>query len=72
MPHVDGIEIIRELRRMAGQVKVIAVSGGDSTGTLNMLDHATLLGADRVFPKPLNPEGLLQALRELLSTSPQR
>ena len=72
MPDVDGIEIIREMRRMPGRVKVIVVSGGDSTGTLNMLDHAALLGADRVFPKPLNPEELLQAVRELLNTSPQR
>ena len=72
MPDVDGIEIIRELRRMPGRVKVIVVSGGDSTGTLNMLDHATLLGADRTFHKPLDPEALLEAVRELLNTSSQR
>jgi len=71
MPDFDGIETIRELRRVAPGVKVIVVSGGDSTGTLNMLDDAKLLGADRAFHKPVRPEELLGAVREMLSESPQ-
>jgi len=71
MPDFDGIETIRELRRVAPGVKVIVVSGGDSTGTLNMLDDAKLLGADRAFHKPLKPEELLGAVREMLSENPQ-
>jgi DNA-binding response OmpR family regulator len=70
MPEFDGIETIRELQRVTPGVKVIAVSGGDSTGTLNMLDGAKLLGADRVFAKPLEPEGLLEAVREMLGPNP--
>jgi len=71
MPDFDGIETIRELRRVAPGVKVIVVSGGDSTGTLNLLDDAKLLGADRAFHKPLRPEELLGAVREMLSENPQ-
>lgn len=71
MPDFDGIETIRELRRVAPGVKVIVVSGGDSTGTLNMLEDAKLLGADRAFHKPLKPEELLGAIREMLSQNPQ-
>jgi two-component system, chemotaxis family, chemotaxis protein CheY len=70
MPDFDGIETIRELRRVAPGAKVIAVSGGDSTGTLNMLDDVELLGADRAFHKPLKPEDLLEAVREMLSPNP--
>jgi len=71
MPDFDGIETIRELRRIAPRVKIIVMSGGDSTGTLNMLDDAKLLGADRAFHKPLKPEELLGAVREMLSDNPQ-
>ncbi len=71
MPDFDGIETIRELRRVAPRVKVIVMSGGDSTGTLNMLDDAKLLGADRAFHKPVRPEELLGAVREMLSENPQ-
>jgi len=71
MPDVDGIETIRELRRLGRGVKVIVMSGGDRTGTLSMLGDAKLLGADRAFPKPTTPEDLLKAIRELLGEDSQ-
>ena len=70
MPGFDGIETIRELRRMAPGVKVIAMSGGDATGTINMLGDAKLLGADRAFHKPVQLRELLDAVRELLGADP--
>jgi two-component system, chemotaxis family, chemotaxis protein CheY len=72
MPEFDGIETIRELRRVGGGVKVIVASGGDSTGRLSMLGDARLLGADRTFQKPVRPEELLKAVRELLGGESQR
>lgn len=72
MPDVDGIETMRELRRVGRGVKIIVVSGGDSSGRLSMLGDATLLGADRTFSKPARPEDLLKAIRELLDGDPQR
>jgi DNA-binding response OmpR family regulator len=71
MPDFDGIETIRELRRVGRGVKVIVVSGGDSSGRLSMLGDAKLLGADRAFAKPVKPEELLTAIRELLGGDPQ-
>jgi DNA-binding response OmpR family regulator len=71
MPDFDGIETIRELRRVGRGVKVIVVSGGDSTGRLSMLGDATMLGADRAFSKPAKPEELLKAIREMLDGDPQ-
>jgi DNA-binding response OmpR family regulator len=71
MPDFDGIETIRELRRGARRPKVIVVSGGDSSGRLGVLGDAKLLGADRVFTKPVKPEELLQAIRDLLGGDPQ-
>jgi DNA-binding NarL/FixJ family response regulator len=70
MPDFDGIETIRELRRAGRGVKVIVVSGGDSTGRLSMLGDAKMLGADRAFSKPAKPEDLLKAIRELLGGNP--
>jgi DNA-binding response OmpR family regulator len=70
MPEVDGIETIRELRRVGRGVKVIVMSGGDSTGRLSMLGDAKLLGADRAFSKPAKPEDVLKAIRELLAGDP--
>jgi DNA-binding response OmpR family regulator len=72
MPDFDGIETIRELRRVGRGVKVIVVSGGDSSGRLSMLGDAKLLGADRAFAKPAKPEDLLTAIRELLGGDPPR
>ena len=71
MPDFDGIETIRELRRLAPGVKVVVVSGGDSTGTMSMLDDAKKLGADRAFRKPMEPANLLEAVRELLGANPR-
>jgi DNA-binding response OmpR family regulator len=72
MPDFDGIETLRELRRVGRGVKVIVASGGDSSGRLSMLDDAKLLGADRALHKPLKPEELLNAVRELLGGEPER
>jgi len=71
MPDFDGIETIRALRRVAPRVQIIVVSGGDSTGTLNMLEDAKVLGADHAFHKLLKPEELLGAVWEMLSEDPQ-
>ena len=67
MPDFDGIETILELRRAYPAVKIIVISGGDSTGRLDMRTQAQLLGAHRMFPKPLETQELLNAVRELLA-----
>lgn len=44
MPGQDGIETLRQIRKEFPQVKVIVISGGDSTGTLDMRRDCRVLG----------------------------
>ena len=68
MPEQEGLETIRELRRDFPGVKIIAISGGDKTGTMDFLPVATKLGAQRVLPKPFERDELLGAIQEVLQT----
>ncbi len=66
MPEKEGIETIAELKKIAPEVKVIAISGGGLSGTDNYLLAAQKLGAARVLAKPFHPEVLLQAIEQVL------
>lgn len=66
MPEKEGIETIGELRQMAAQVPIIAVSGGGRVGNMDFLAAAQHFGADRSFSKPFEPEHILDAVSELL------
>src|SRR5439155_18899823 len=66
MPERDGIETIRQLRRESPQVKIIVISGGDRTQTLDMRKDAELLGASRTQRNPFELGELLRAVGELL------
>jgi CheY-like chemotaxis protein len=65
MPLQDGFEAIRELRRVAPAVKIVAISGG-SRGDFDPLKAAELLGAERTLRKPFGIAELLAALAEIL------
>ena len=54
MPDMDGLEVIRELRRNAPDVCVIAMSGGGADGTIDLLPMARALGATGVLYKPFD------------------
>ena len=66
MPGQDGIEVLLELRKAFPALKVIAMSGGDGSGVLNLLEDAELLGADRTIPKPFTPAELSAAVNDVL------
>jgi two-component system, chemotaxis family, chemotaxis protein CheY len=70
MPLQDGFEAIRELRRVAPALKIVAISGG-SRGDFDPLKAAELLGADRTLRKPFGIDDLLAALAELLPAGPE-
>lgn len=70
MPGRDGIETMREVRRLAPAVPIVALSGGGSWGLFNALESAVALGATVGFPKPIEPAVLHQLLNELLSGGP--
>lgn len=68
MPEMDGIELVKQLRRTAMPVPILAISGG---GMHNDPDVATglakLAGADRVLSKPIANDVLLREVTELVA-----
>jgi DNA-binding response OmpR family regulator len=55
MPNREGIETIRELRRLSDNVAIVAISGGLSpvqTANVDVLDLAEMMGADISLKKP--------------------
>ena len=66
MPGQDGIEIIREVRRVHLDVKIIAMSGGGRINKLDLLRYAHLLGADATINKPADIDALVGLLRSFL------
>ena len=66
MPDVDGLELLRELRREFPDVKVIAMSAGGFHGKVDLLAVARQLGAAEVLPKPFPVGALLEAVERVL------
>jgi DNA-binding response OmpR family regulator len=62
MPEQEGLETIRSIRRNWPQIPVIAMSGNH-----NYLDVARKLGAQAVFPKPIETASILEEVRKLAS-----
>lgn len=59
MPEIDGIELIRRLRKRVPNIPVFAFSGGmkDRFNTIDAIDWLELtkrLGAEEVFSKPVD------------------
>jgi len=66
MPDKEGIETIIEIKSIASEVKIIAVSGGGRYDPKDSLKMAQTLGADIVFKKPFERKEFISAVGELL------
>ena len=66
MPGLDGLQTIRQLKKEGSEVKIIAVSGGDRTGTMDLKEHARLMGAITVLGKPFEMRDVLAAVKAAL------
>lgn len=66
MPGLDGLQTIRQLKKEGSAVRIIAVSGGDRTGTVDLKEHARLMGAFKVLAKPFEMSDVLNAVKEAL------
>src|SRR5207247_5337065 len=60
MPGMDGIQTLREIRKRFPAIKVIAMSGGDSTGLLDLRQDVELPGALKRIQKPINASELVE------------
>ena len=69
MPEKEGIETIVELRQRQPDLRIIAVSGGGRTRTLDYLEIAERLGADGALAKPLNRQAVIDAVDKALGTA---
>jgi CheY-like chemotaxis protein len=69
MPEKDGLETIVELRAHSPDVPIIAISGGGTTGRVDILRDAELLGAVETLEKPFNPHELLALVARSLANA---
>lgn len=64
MPHMDGIEMIRRIRKLDSHVKVIAASGLVSASDSHQrFKELATLGVKIFLDKPFSIERLLEAIR---------
>ncbi len=66
MPEKEGLETIREMKRLQPELKIIAMSGGGKISADNYLDTAKIFGASRLLEKPFSQNEMLSAVNELL------
>jgi DNA-binding response OmpR family regulator len=64
MPGMDGLELIRQMRKIRPASKIIAMSGGSAEW--NFLDVAKMMGAHGTLKKPLGLKELRNAVSSQL------
>lgn len=63
LPQIDGIEVLRQFRRLDSQTPVLMISAEDQASTL---DRAMAEGACGFLRKPISTSLLLRAVRRYL------
>lgn len=63
MPHMDGIEVLANIKRMKPDARTIIFTGYLTEATLDKIREA---GADLLLEKPFNPADLLAAIRQVI------
>ena len=66
MPGMDGIQMLRQIRKQFPAVKVIVMSGGDSSGMLDLRRDAELLGAVKSLAKPFTTHEIVTIVNSVL------
>lgn len=66
MPEKEGLETIREMRKMQPKTKIIAMSGGGKISADNYLETAKIFGASRIIEKPFTQQAMVSTVKELL------
>lgn len=68
MPGREGIETIRELRALAPDLPILAVSGGGTAPGSDLLQMARKLGATEVLAKPFSYDELTAVVSRCLGS----
>lgn len=66
MPEKEGLETIREMKRIKSDLKIIAMSGGGKVSAESYLKIAKIFGASKLIAKPFTIKEMLLAVQELL------
>ena len=66
MPEKEGLETIREMKRLRSDLKIIAMSGGGKVSSDNYLNTARIFGASKILTKPFSQKQIVSAVQELL------
>ena len=66
MPEKEGLETIREMKKMKPKMKIIAMSGGGKISADNYLETAKIFGASRIMEKPFTQQAMVSTVKELL------
>ncbi len=65
----QGAEICRQIRRLQPHAREVYLAGSPRIDTVY---HAVEAGAERVLPKPVDPEELIKVIEEQLSAASHR
>ncbi len=68
MPLMTGVEMIIAIKKREPRLKIIAMSGGATSGRDDLLQKAQEQGADFIIWKPFEIEEVLSLVRRCLST----
>ncbi len=66
MPEKEGLETIREMKRLSPDLKIIAMSGGGKISAENYLETASIFGATKIIEKPFSQNEMVSAVKELM------
>lgn len=66
MPEKEGLETIRDMRRLAPEMPIIAMSGGGRSSPQGYLHVAAQMGASQILAKPFSFQELLDAVSAAL------
>jgi CheY-like chemotaxis protein len=68
MPDMDGLELIKAIRKNHPRVKILAISGAGKEGPGLYLNIAKQFGADAILMKPFTPAELIERVSALINT----
>jgi DNA-binding response OmpR family regulator len=71
MPGCEGLELIRELRKIADNVPILAMSGGGRSRPDDYLRLAMGFGASSTIAKPFSGDDLIAAIEMVIGSRPE-